>query len=803
MTLALWSAVSASGPLEDTPPNQDNGRRVSLASTGAKCLAVEAGLFPDSISATVHLRWEGQIDRATLVLAAAGSRGGHSLYVNDQRVGGAPVEPSDHLFCQPGSPPPALASGVEIPVPVEVLRQGDNVIALTNDADPGDGWTVIHAKLRIYGLLSSPPVETVPTVAARKVGATGPPSGTLTLPGSYIDNQPHVIWWQEPQTYAVPAPLLVAIHGMGGDGEGALNALGPSADGRGWLLVAPTMHNKVIDVNEGTHAIAWVGAQHDIIAAVEYMIDNYDVDKSRIYAVGQSMGGQTALMMRSKYPDVFAAAAEWMGYTDLGIWQQELYELGQGEGQGRWPERNAQRVITETTSTAPDDPGDPPTDPDPAVQFEYHRRSPIKMAANGRLVPLQMWHGVRDIAVISTSHPIPMQTEVNSSDPITAAVLNLVDKCKNPNPPPLSDPTRNFGHCYSPFHFPLLPDYPEADGEEVLDFLYGYTLSSQPPLSLTILTDESKPYYWLNLVQTGGDHWSQVTATCDMTKTTVTAVVSDTRPLTVACNLGSTPIGGSVVEQPGLGLPDTTYLVEGGGNYRLETYTSGYLTAALTTTGRTTLTISAIAVEVSVDPAMVWGARPATSTVTVLVQDQMSRPVPDATTVKLTASEGAFPNESSTYVTATAEGRTTAVLSLGPTEDDVVEIVASAESVTGSMSIDVIHPHIELLVSPSAMTVHSGQVVTYTYRLTNTGDITLTEVTVIDDGVTVCDNVILAAEATQNCARSAKLSRTTTTTATVTGRDPLGHVATDSYLTTVNVIGTEVYLPVVVRNSDP
>jgi hypothetical protein len=200
---------------------------------------------------------------------------------------------------------------------------------------------------------------------------------------------------------------------------------------------------------------------------------------------------------------------------------------------------------------------------------------------------------------------------------------------------------------------------------------------------------------------------------------------------------------------------------------------------------------------------MVWGARPATLTVTVLVQDQMSRPVPDATAVKLSASEGTFPNESSTYVTATAEGQTTAVLSLGPTEDDLVEIVASVESVTSSMSIDVIHPHIELLVSPSEMTVRSGQVVTYTYRLTNTGDITLTEVTVIDDGVTVCDNVILAAEATQNCARSAKLSRTTTTTSTVTGRDPLGHVATDSYLTTVDVIGTKVFLPVVVRNSDP
>ena len=689
MTLTVWTLVAAAGPPEGDP-DQDNGRRVSLASTGAECLTVGAG-FPDAVSATVRLQWEGQIDRAALVLAAAGSRGGHSVYVNGQRIGSAPVEPEDNLFCQPGAPPPALAPGVEIPVPVDILRQGDNVIALTNDADPGDGWMAIHVKLRIYGVLSSPPVEAVPMLPTSRIGVTGPYSDSIELPGSYVDDRPHWIWWQVPETYTVPAPLLVAIHGMGGDGEGALNDLGPTADGRGWLLVAPTMHNRVIDVNEGTHAIAWVGAQHDIIAAVEFMIDNYDVDKSRIYIVGQSMGGQTALVMRSKYPDVFAAAVEWMGYTDLGLWQQELYALGLGAGAGKWPERNAQRVITETTSTDPGDPGDPPTNPDPAVQFEYQRRSPIKVAANGRLVPLQMWHGVGDLAVISTSHPIPMQTVVNNSDPITPAVLNLVDKCKNPNypPPPLSDPTLNYGHCYKPFEFPLLPDYPEADEEIIFDFLYSHTLSPQPPLSVTILTDESKPYYWLNLAQTGGDHWSQVQASCDLTKTTVTAIISDTHSLIVACNLGSTSVMGSVVEQPGLGLPATTYLVKGGDSDKLERYTSGYLTATLITPGQFTLTISAIEVEVSADPGTVWAMGGAvTSTITSLAKDQLNNPVPDGTTVEFSTTEGTFSNGSSTYVTTTTGGQATAILSLEPT-DDGAEIVASVEGVTGSTTVTV------------------------------------------------------------------------------------------------------------------
>jgi len=153
MTLALWNRVSATGPPEDNP-DQDGARQVGLTSTTVDCLVVKAGTL-DSASVAVHLEWEGQIEEAFLMLAAAGSEGGHSIYVNSQLVGSAPFRPGGQL-CQAGSSVPTFISTDMIPIPTEVLVKGENVITLTNDANVNDGWTAANLYLEINGVLSLP-----------------------------------------------------------------------------------------------------------------------------------------------------------------------------------------------------------------------------------------------------------------------------------------------------------------------------------------------------------------------------------------------------------------------------------------------------------------------------------------------------------------------------------------------------------------------------------------------------------------------------------------------------------------------
>lgn len=574
--VAFWSLIWGGEP--ELALAQAEGRQVSLVSTEAECLTINAGSL-DEVPVTVDLRWIGQIDRAAVVLAMAGSTGGHSLSVNGQIVGQVPASPDDDTFCQPEGPPPGLAPAIEIPLSADILKAGKNTITLTNDANLFDDWTAISIKLRIYGDVNTPPAGQT-QLGTSDVTASATPVQT-TLPGSYFDDQPHQIWYQQPDSPSgSPTPLLVAVHGMGQSSQNMIGTISSYANDRGWLLVAPEMHNRVQDVNIGSHAIAWPGAQHDIIAAIEFMIDKYNVDKTRIYIIGLSMGGQTTLAMRSKYPDVFAAAAQWMGYTDLSVWYNDLDDgttNGDFPPEGSWPTQTPARIAKETTGTNPGDLGDPPSSPDPAVQFEYERRSPILMAANGRLVPLQMWHNTPDLAVLSTTHPIPFQAVVNSSNPITPSILNLVNKCTN-----------NYGHCYSPADFP-------DDMNALLDHLDSYTLNPDPPSLLTIKTDESKAYYWLNIVQTGdqsGDHWTEVKAEFDKNTQTVTAIITDTKPLTLAFNLGSDTLPGSAgVPQAGLGFPAASYRVEGGGNNYTAVYASGYFTVNLSATGQYALTI--------------------------------------------------------------------------------------------------------------------------------------------------------------------------------------------------------------------
>jgi len=776
MVLSLWSLVSAAGPPKDGP--EDN-RQVALVSTAAGCLVVEAGQ-PNYVSTTLQLVWEGEIDEAFLVLSVAGSEGAHSIYVNGQHVANAPI--------QPGGEPCQATIPARIPVPASVLVRGQNRVAITNDANINDNWTAAQVHLEIQGrMLSGPPVvaleaTTTPVSSRQKIGTMAVISGTVLLTSTYELAQGRVIsqavWYQVPMSYTgnVSVPLIIALHGMGDTGQWIRDYLTEEANRRGWLLAAPDMHGHYY-INHGKYALGWVGAQHDVIDTVEYMMSEYQVDPSRIYIAGGSMGGQTTAMMTAKYPDVFAAAVPWKPFTDLAQWYNEREAMGDPYGGNT-------KIRKETGGT-------PST-----VPFEYQRRSPIRMSQNSRLVPIKMWHDVDD-QLVPIHHSRDWRDAINGWNPPTPVTLVEVPSWANDCPP---DSEGDLEHCYDP---------PPSD---IFDFLTSFTLDTAPPVSVSLRTDESKPYYWLNVSQTGGDHWSEIQATYNLTDQTVSATISDTQPLTLAFNLGSTPIRGpGGVDRSGIGLPATTYLVYGGGNNYLHNYVSGYLTTSLTTTGQFSLTVSAIRVEASASPWMVLAKQGVTSTIQVSIQDHQGHPAPDGAIVEFSTTEGTFPNSASTYTQTLLGGWAETTLTLGP-EHTLAQVVARVEMVTDTVFVDVIHPAMEVSVTPSSTTTFYGQTVTYTYRVTNTGDVTLTQVAVVDDNGTpqasnddhlVCSGLILVAEETRECNYSPVITQTITHTAFVTGQDPLGHEITTGGSGKVNVMppSTILYFPIVLKDS--
>jgi predicted esterase len=102
-------------------------------------------------------------------------------------------------------------------------------------------------------------------------------------------------------------PLLLALHGAGGDGRHAHREWEDVADELGMLVVSPTDPGS----NEGyrfTHA-----ERSATLAALRYARRRYNVDENRIFITGISRGGHLTWDVMLRFPDLFAAAAPMIG----------------------------------------------------------------------------------------------------------------------------------------------------------------------------------------------------------------------------------------------------------------------------------------------------------------------------------------------------------------------------------------------------------------------------------------------------------------------------------------------------------
>jgi predicted esterase len=97
-----------------------------------------------------------------------------------------------------------------------------------------------------------------------------------------------------------PLPLIIALHGAGGDENMFLDGYGAGrikqlADQHGFIVASPLTYNLMSG-----------GAPFD--ALIEAMKHTYEIDASRIYLVGHSMGGMTAAGLATQRSTRIAAA---------------------------------------------------------------------------------------------------------------------------------------------------------------------------------------------------------------------------------------------------------------------------------------------------------------------------------------------------------------------------------------------------------------------------------------------------------------------------------------------------------------
>ncbi len=247
----------------------------------------------------------------------------------------------------------------------------------------------------------------------------------------------------DPQT---PTPLLVGLHTWSASYPQQLEAHGKEAVKRGWLLVLPHFRGPNLVTNpHAQEAGGSVLAQHDIVDCYRYMLENFNVDTQRVYMTGASGGGHMALLMASKYPDLWAAVAAWVPVTDLRTWH--------GQSQGYAP--HVEAVC-----------GGPP-DASAQVNFEYLRRSPRTFITNLAHTHVLLGHGDQDLT-------IPVEQSWDTFRRLKDVPSHRLDF-----------------YVFSGGHTDRL-----AYG---LDWCSKFTRPSEPPTELHLVTDESKSYYWADL----------------------------------------------------------------------------------------------------------------------------------------------------------------------------------------------------------------------------------------------------------------------------------------------------------------
>jgi predicted esterase len=125
---------------------------------------------------------------------------------------------------------------------------------------------------------------------------------------SAVDNtlQPYQMFVPSGYDKSKPFPLIIALHGMGGDENSYF-----AAYGQGAFKTEAEKHGYIVACPKGRKpASMYVGdAEKDVMDVLAEVRRAYNIDPDRIYLTGHSMGGFGTWSVAMDHPDVFAALA--------------------------------------------------------------------------------------------------------------------------------------------------------------------------------------------------------------------------------------------------------------------------------------------------------------------------------------------------------------------------------------------------------------------------------------------------------------------------------------------------------------
>ena len=119
-------------------------------------------------------------------------------------------------------------------------------------------------------------------------------------------------------------PLLVGLHTWSFDRFNQIKNMLPYAEREDFNLLLPEFRGPNTPKNsKPTEACGSELAKRDVRDAIDYCLENYDVDKNSVFLLGLSGGGHMALLMAGYCPEYFRAIGAYVPITDLARWREE------------------------------------------------------------------------------------------------------------------------------------------------------------------------------------------------------------------------------------------------------------------------------------------------------------------------------------------------------------------------------------------------------------------------------------------------------------------------------------------------
>lgn len=126
------------------------------------------------------------------------------------------------------------------------------------------------------------------------------------------------------------APLIVAMHGYGGNMEETIDAWKDAAAEVGAILLTPQggfrLDNNAYHWGRGIDAI-----EENVLDAIDDVVEDYNVDTSKVVIAGFSQGGWASWLLAVRNPDIFRGAipvaGRFVGVSPESLEDEELEKL--------------------------------------------------------------------------------------------------------------------------------------------------------------------------------------------------------------------------------------------------------------------------------------------------------------------------------------------------------------------------------------------------------------------------------------------------------------------------------------------